>query len=159
MNRPIVLIFVVILLSACSATGPKYSALPKQPLNGKSEIVVYRLSQLAASGGCYRVNVDGESIGILANGGYVRRIVEPGSHKISIVLREGLDLDIDTKPDETNYIQYDIGVNSMSAFPIGTISVVNIAWDVSLVDTPKDYGLNTVNNLRQSLKTHTCMSE
>ena len=158
MYRPM-LIIATFLLSACSATGPKYSELQKQPLDGKSEIVVYRLSQLAASGGCYRVKVDGVQVGILANGGYVRKIVDPGNHKVSIMLREGLDLEINTQPNETNYIQYNIGVSGMSAFPIGTISVVNMEWDVSLVDTPKDYGLKTVSSLRQSLKSHTCMSE
>jgi len=155
----IIIIITILFLAGCSATGPKYTELHKQPLDGKSEIVIYRLSQFAASGGCYRVKVDDKQIGILANGGYVRKIVEPGSHKVSIVLRSGLDLVIETKPNETNYIQYNIGVSGMSAFPIGTIAVVNMDWDVSLVDVPKNQGLNTVSNLRQSLKTNTCMSE
>ena len=150
---------MIFLLSACSASGPRYSELPKEPLNGRAEIIVYRLSQIAASGGCYRVEIDDSRIGILANGGYLRQIVEPGKHKVSIVLREDLDLEIETKPNETNYIQYNIGLAGMSAFPLGTLSVVNMDWNVSLVDTPKDHGLKTVRNLRQSLKTHTCMSE
>lgn len=129
------------------------------PLDGKSAIVVYRLSQLAASGGCYRVDIDDSHIGILANGGYLRQVVEPGKHKVSIVLRESLDLEIETKPNETNYIQYNIGLQSMSAFPAGTLFVVNADWNVSLVDMQKEYGERIVSNLRQSLKTHTCMSE
>lgn len=99
----ITIIAMIFLLSACSASGPRYSELPKEPLNGRAEIIVYRLSQIAASGGCYRVEIDDSRIGILANGGYLRQIVEPGKHKVSIVLREDLDLEIETKPNETNY--------------------------------------------------------
>ena len=155
----ILIVTSLLFLSACSATGPRYSELPEEPLEGKSEIVVYRLSQLAASGGCYRVSIDDTPIGILANGGYVRKIVPPGKHKVSIILKDSLDLEIEAKPNETNYIQYNIGLGGMSAFPVGTLSVVNMDWNVSLVDVPKDHGKKTVSNLRQSLKTHTCMSE
>jgi len=149
----------LVILTGCSASGIKYQDLVQTELNGQSEIIVYRKSQLAASGGCYRVNVDGKEIGILANGGYLRKTVDPGKHTVSIVLRKGLDLEVETIKDTKSYIEYTIGVSNMSVFPIGTISVVNMGWDVALVDTPKDHGLKTVMNLRESLKTHTCMSE
>ena len=156
--RYISTVFIAIFLSACSASGIKYSEIVQTELNGQSEIIVFRKSQLAASGGCYRINVDGKEIGILANGGYLRKMVEPGKHVVSISLKE-LDFEIETIENTKSFVEYNIGLNGMSAFPIGVISVVSMDWNVAFVDTPKDYGLKAVSNLRESLKTHTCMSE
>ena len=60
--RYISTVFIAIFLSACSASGIKYSEIVQTELNGQSEIIVFRKSQLAASGGCYRINVDGKEI-------------------------------------------------------------------------------------------------
>lgn len=152
-------VLLVMSIVGCSATGPRYHELDKKPLNGKSEIVVYRIKQFGASGGCYRVIINDEQIGILASGGYLRAIVDPGKYSIWTSAAEDILLEVETKPDQVNYIQLNIGVAGVSAFSVGYASVVNMNWNVSLVDVPKEYGLEAVSNLRQSLKTHTCMSK
>ena len=145
--RYVLIVFFTIILSACSASGIKYSEIVQTELNGQSEIIVFRKSQFAASGGCYRINVDGKEIGILANGGYLRKRVAPGKHVVSIT-QQDLALEIETKQNMKSFVEYNIGLNGMSVLPIGVISAVSMDWNVAFVDTPKDYGLQAVSTLR-----------
>lgn len=148
-----------VLLCGCSATGQKYSELAPVVSTGKSELVIYRKSQIAASGGCYRIKVDGKEVGILANGGYLRKFVEPGKHIVTAVIGKDLDLEIQTTENSQNFILLSIGLSGISGFPVGTVSVVNASWNVGLVDTPKDFGVKAVQELRESTTTNTCMSK
>ena len=159
MRLNVLIIFLVAFVCGCSATGQKYSELAPVVTGGKSEIVIYRKSQMAASGGCYRVKLDGEQIGILQNGGYLRKFVEPGKHTITAVIEKDLNIEIETKENSQNFIFLNIGLAGLSAFPIGTVSVVNASWNVALIDTPQEFGAKAVQELRESTTLSTCMSK
>lgn len=74
MLRPIIAFTSILIVSACSASGARYSltSVPKD----KSEIVVYRSSSLPMRS--IDVTVDGQECGLQPKG-YFRREVEPNS--------------------------------------------------------------------------------
>lgn len=151
------LIFLsLIFLFGCSATGEKYSIVQPKLLNGKSEIVIYRESKLGASGSDFCINIANKPYGVLKNGGYLKATLEPGKHKVSLPFSDELAIEVEVREGETKYIEFTIGLSSMSVLPLGTIASISMSWDMSLVNTSADYSLEKLIKIRESEYTTSC---
>lgn len=85
--------------------------------------------------------------------------MEPGKHTITAVIGKDINIEIETTANSQNFILLSIGLAGISAFPVGTISVVDTSWDVALIDTPKDFGIKALQDLRESTMTSACFNE
>jgi hypothetical protein len=77
------IVLLLIFLQGCSATGPKFSSVSYVGPN-ETLIYVYRNSAFLKGGTYPFVYIDGEEIGPLKNGGYVKASVPPGEHRVTI---------------------------------------------------------------------------
>ena len=71
------------VLSACAASGPKFSGLPPVT-EGAALVVLYRPHTSINSGGYPHVYLNGEKKTALLDTGYVLYQVPPGEHKITL---------------------------------------------------------------------------
>ncbi len=146
-----------ILITGCSATGPKYSELEATDLREKSEIIIFRESKLGAAGSSFCVTINNKPIGILKNGGFLRASVEPGNNLISMPLNnDKLELDIKSRIANSTFVEFTIGLADMLVLPIGTITSINMSWDMSLRVTPEEYGLTKLNKIHESDYINVC---
>ena len=83
---------------------------------------------------------------------------QPSKHSITAVIENDLNIEIETKENSQHFIFLSIGLAGVSAFPVGTVSVVDASWSVGLFDTPKEFGKNAVQELRESTTASTCMN-
>lgn len=79
--KKITLIVALLLLSACSATGSKFSDM-QLPDEGKARIYVYRPSAFIGGGMSFSVGVNQENIGRLKSGGYLTKQLSPGDYDV-----------------------------------------------------------------------------
>lgn len=120
MNRPLsrfTLLAAAILLSACSATGPLFSAAPA-PAAADALVYVYRPEAPFYGGIKSHFYVDGAKVASLSKGGYSAFYLPVGSHTMkqqwtgmtgaSDTLQFGFEL----KPGETRYYRLSIGLES-----------------------------------------------
>ena len=146
----------LVFLFGCSATGEKYSSSQVSLQNGNSEIVIYREGKLSASGSDFCVKIGDESFGVLKNGGYLRTSLAPGKHTISLPFSNELEIELEVKEGETEYVEFTIGLSSLYVIPIGTIASVSMSWDMSLVNTSANYSLEKLVKLRESEYSNNC---
>lgn len=76
-----VLILMLVLVSGCVASGPKFSNLV-EARSGFSTIYVMRKTKSYGFAYCPPVSLDGKEVGCLKNGGYLVLKVPPGSHEL-----------------------------------------------------------------------------
>lgn len=149
-------LFLVFLITACAANGPRYNDTSAMTLAGQSEIVVYRKKQFAASASCYRIRIDGELLGSLESGSYLKKMVPAGQHTVSVDLGDGISLPIKTTENAKNYILLDMSIKDVSTFGVGTAHIVDLNWNVGLIDVPSDMAIPIVTMLNGS---STCVFE
>jgi hypothetical protein len=118
MDRILILLSIVIL-SGCSAGGTKFTESKFTKTPNQTEIFVFRLDKLAASGSCYEIGLNDNAIGVLGNGGFIRKEVSPGKNIISVPMSDktNLELNFDGKENETLYFQFSIALNDAKAIP------------------------------------------
>ena len=150
------LLFLIIMVSACSARGPIYNETPDKDLAGQSQIVVYRNKQFAASGSCYRIKIDGELLGSLESGSYLKKTVSAGPHVVSVELGDGINLPITTAESTKNYVLLDMAIRDLSTFGVGTAQTVDLTWNIALIDAPNAIALPVLSKLNES---STCLFE
>lgn len=155
-NRLLASFCLLLLLFGCSATGTKFRELVPAKLNGMSEIIIYHESKIVASGSSFCTKVNGESIGTLENGGYLRAEVGPGNQNISMPFSKELSVKFESKPDQTRYIEFTVGLSGLRILPIGTIIAVSTSWNMALVVTDEAYSKGELSGLRESTRSSDC---
>lgn len=158
--RRLVVLFCVAAISACSSPRPRDNAAKVEDLEGRSEVFVFRESKEASTDKGYCVKLDGVPIGTLTNGSFLRKVVNPGWHMISIPSSGQLSLEIEPEANDKSFLVFSIGLESLKETPTATTydSVsVDTAQHLSLIATTKDYGQEKLKNLLESQSSSQCI--
>lgn len=155
-----VLLLVVISLCGCAAKGAFYKDVRTQAMNGKSSITIFRKKQFADGGSCYTVWVDGKSVGVLGNGGFIEVLLEPGEHVVTIPHLDGKILRSEAvlAENQAYYVEYNSRATGVSAIPIGSMAVTSVSFNFALSPVPETYALGLLEGLRDSSKKVSCMA-
>lgn len=143
---------IALLLSACSATGPRFDISKAEAVSSAaSQVYLFRESAFIESGTYPVVVVDGKEIGELRNGGYLVAKVIPGPHKI-VVQSGGLvrgqwihgpkQLQIEVAPSTRRYFQLSLRTTGSSGN--------TIYRGDSVAEVPEAYALTALTELRLS---------
>lgn len=79
--RPLLAVLASVMLAACYASGALFSGYQART-DGTTEIVIYRLDVLQASGAPLNVYVDEQYVGTLKNAGWLSVRVRPGERAL-----------------------------------------------------------------------------
>lgn len=82
-KKIIVLVSALLLLSACSATGPKFSQLERLDIN-QAKIYIYRPWAMLDGAAAPTIKIDGVDRFDLSNGGYEVITLSSGTHKLTV---------------------------------------------------------------------------
>jgi hypothetical protein len=166
----ILILLSIILLSGCAAGGPKFteSKFTKNPK--KTEVFVFRLDKFVDGGSCYEIGINDNSIGALANGGFIRKEVAPGNHVIAVPMlnKTHLKVNFEGKENETLYFQFNVALNDTNAIPNSKIlsqkdDYTNtqgelMHFDNLLAQVEEEYALSELMLLRDSSVKASCMA-
>ena len=144
---------LLLLLSACSASGPAFSPMAAASA-GTSVIYLYRPALTAGSAAAPPISLDTRDVGKLENGGYLRMETQPGDHTLAI--REQYDfvtlhtwphanISVHTEPDRTYFIRYTTGA---TVLPLGVVTVATFTYHFQQV--PETIGLPEIQQTRLS---------
>lgn len=120
--RQILPLFVVLLLSACSATGPKFS-VAVQPSKNEALIYLYRPDAPFFGGIQSHFYVDGNKVASLNKEGYTAFYLSPGAHTFKQHwsgmenANDTIQFPIELEPGETRYYRLTIGLQSFGVAP------------------------------------------
>ncbi len=107
LRTPLAVLFVVVacaVLMGCSASGPMFVPLGNMP-SDQGIIYVYRPSTFVGSAIRPKLEIDGQLICKLPNGGYYAHICDPGEVVVMAKTEVRKDLTIRVKPGETYYVR------------------------------------------------------
>ena len=96
------------LMVGCSASGPKFSALPIAPDRGV--VYIYRPGSIVGGAVKGGVEVNGKNIGSISSGGYLTAVCPPGSTKVSAETEAKNEISVDVKPGQANYVRTSIQI-------------------------------------------------
>ncbi|WP_440877642.1 DUF2846 domain-containing protein [Thalassotalea sp. PLHSN55] len=82
-KKIILLVSMLLLLSACSATGPKFSQLESLDIN-QAKVYIYRPWAMLDGAAAPTVQINGTDRFNLSNGGYEVITLSPGTHKFTV---------------------------------------------------------------------------
>jgi hypothetical protein len=155
-----IFIIMVVLFSGCAAKGALYKDVQTNTLNGKSSITVFRKKQFTDGGSCYTVYVDEKSVGVLANGGFIEILLEPGKHIVTIPHINGKKLSSEAvlEKNEKYYVEYNSLVTGVNVIPIGTFVTTNVSFNFALSPVSENYALGLLKDLRDSSQKVSCMA-
>ncbi|MDH5630798.1 MAG: DUF2846 domain-containing protein [Gammaproteobacteria bacterium] len=128
---------ISLLLSACSATGPKFSPVQIQSQD-KSLLYVYRNDLFCLGGRSPDIHVDNKKIDALSNNGYISVDISPGPHFIEA---KGLfdlpstSIKIEAEPMKSYYVKWIPECNFLS-------------WHLKLIEMPEGSALDDIKNSR-----------
>jgi hypothetical protein len=92
------------------AESAKYAQM--QPPLGSGLIYVLRLDEVEGGGIMSLVRLDGKLFGIVKGGVYLAAVVPPGKHRISVMLDEGQELDVNVAADTSYYVSHFLRVKA-----------------------------------------------
>lgn len=155
----IYLLLITFLLTACAAGGQLYKEIQQPNLEGKSSVVVFRKKQFADGGSCYTVYVDNKPVGVWGNGGFIRVILAPGEHKISIPHMNGntLAANANLVANQQAYLEYNSVLTGVNVIPLGTAAIANTSFNFALTPVSEDYADTLLPNLKDSSTKVSCM--
>ena len=81
--RSLAIIFLVVLLSACAATGKPFIRADN-PSEQEARLYVYRPTHFIQGAIYPTVYLDSKAVGELKNGGYLTLVVTPGEHLVTL---------------------------------------------------------------------------
>jgi len=139
-----------LFFSACSASGPRYQSHAPGFLSDRSEIVILRQSKFGGGASSYCVIIDNQPFGELSNGGYLRKIVSPGNHTISMPLDKDLKLEIATEKNKTHFVLFQLDLAGISPMSIGNTIMANTSWNMGLFEVSEENGKKIVKSLREA---------
>lgn len=169
MKKILILLSFVILYS-CAAGGSKFSEINFEKPLDSAEIYVFRLNKFVDGGSCYEAKIDDEVIGVLANGGFIRKVVKPGAHEVAIPMINGerLNLAVSASSGESIYIQFNVALNSANGIPQEQIISTKSDYKYTqgelmnfynlLVQVKPDYALQQMQALKDSSVKASCMA-
>lgn len=146
--RNLYIITVMMILSACSASGPQYSSMANtiQPEPNVSKFIIYRPSHFYASGTDYKIAVDNGEPCALSNGSFYITTA-PAGKKVITADNWGLPgtsrLEFDSKPNQVYYVSVALSDSATKGSFLGGAIGVAIAesnnkqagpFDLRLVD-------------------------
>ncbi|MFZ6755608.1 DUF2846 domain-containing protein [Undibacterium sp. Ji50W] len=120
--RQILPLLIMLLLSACSATGPKFS-VAAQPAKNEVLIYVYRPDAPFFGGIQSHFYVDGTKVASLNKEGYTAFYLPPGTHVFKQHwsgmdnAKDTIQFPIELEPGETRYYRLTIGLQSFGIAP------------------------------------------
>jgi len=153
-------IICFVLLVGCGARGPAYSEMATVELNNKSAIIVFRKDQFVDGGSCYGVRINGKEIGVLANGGFLRVLVEPGQNDILIphVNDKKLNIAVTAELGKTTYVEYSSLLEDIYIIPVGSFAATNARFHNTLAQVKSEYAISELQNLKDSSGKPSCMA-
>jgi hypothetical protein len=134
-------ILVVLLLSACSATGPKFS-LAAQPAKTEALVYLYRPDAPYYGGIQSHFYVDGNKVASLNKEGYSALYLSPGVHMFKQHwtgmdnAKDTVQFQLELEPGETRYYRLTIALKSFGIAPAyrGLFISANHAWAIANVE-------------------------
>ena len=87
LNRYSLLILLTLFLSGCAAMGPKFETV-SQLESGKALVYVFRPYNQENSGINPGINIDGVTEFVLKNNAYTYLFLDPGKHKVGLILSD-----------------------------------------------------------------------
>ena len=168
-------ITICFLLVGCAAGGALYNENNEKFAEGstKSLIIIFRENQHVSGGACYKVYLDGQKTGVLANGGFLKIYVEPGRHAISL-LDNKLNLPLQMEAGEKNYVKYSISKEELPPTAIGAETSVNFSkstyfstgvlysyqfgLNYYLAHVTSEYAIGLLPQLKDSSSSYTCLN-
>ncbi|MDQ7048848.1 MAG: hypothetical protein Q9M92_04605 [Enterobacterales bacterium] len=114
-----------------------------------SEVVILRPSQFAAGATAYCVLIDNQSLGYLSNGGYLKILLTPGIHRISMPDLH-TDLKITTENNKISFVLFNVNLNYIAPIQTGSQLLVDSNWSTGLKVLSEKEGLRMVKQLREA---------
>lgn len=160
----------VAMIFGCAASGPRYSDMSFETTPGLSEVYIYRLNKFVDGGSCYEISIDGKPIGVLGNGGFLRKEISPGKHTVSIPMvdKNSLELLFDSEESEPVYIQFNVSLSSSSAIPESQIISERADYKNSqgelmnfnnlMAQVNQEYASENIATLKDSFEKVSCMA-
>jgi len=168
--RYILILFILVIINGCAAGGAKFGEIQFIKNDKLSEIFVFRLDKFVAGGSCYEIGIDKNSIGVLGNGGFIRKELSAGNHIITIPMidKSQLNLSFDTDAMQTKYFQFNVALNDTKAIPESEILSKKLDYtfsqgellhfDTVFVQVRPEYAIKELQSLRDSSEKVSCMA-
>ena len=127
MMNKLFLVFLVLLISACSATGPLYTEVESRAAaqEGKIIVYVYRIKQLLGSAASAHIIDNNQDMGVVNVGGYIKYIANSGFHTIhtdTTYFDEPLKLEMKEGEKYFLRVDYEIISSFQSIFKVVNLS-------------------------------------
>ena len=108
--KAIITILAFLVLGGCTASGVLFTEknIQTKATPIESKVFIYRINQLAGSGGSTTILDNGRNVGAINVGGYVSYSTQPGPHSL-LTETTGIDklLKVDLVGGETYYFRVD----------------------------------------------------
>lgn len=141
-TRQFGLLLAVLLLSACSATGPKFS-VAAQPTKNEALIYLYRPDALFYGGIQSHFYVDGNKVASLNKEGYSAFYLPPDAYMFKQHwtgmdnANDTVHFPVELKPGETRYYRLTIALESFGIEPGGQFISASHKWIITNVPEPE----------------------
>lgn len=141
-----------VLLSGCSATGPKFQGLEK-PDSNTGEIVVYRPDRFVRGGVGYYVHLDGKEVGLLKNSGFMSLATTPGTHVVLMkagfqdLFRNAANAQVTLDVGERKFLRFE---PSITGIPIVLPNAAFVPVGFGFIAVPEGQAVVELQNLNQS---------
>lgn len=143
------------------AMGPKYDVIPTPILKDRVELVVFRRSKIYGSGECNILKINGQEIGTLVNGGFLREFVTPGKQSVSIRVygRQWYKLEVDSYDFPRVFVELTIDKSTLNTYPKGAIiKSIEVGGNYYLAQIQENHALPIVLDLNESTNPH-CVTQ
>ncbi len=125
MNKKIIILVLtsiaILIISGCSAKGPQFSGF-KQPLNGQSNVYIYRTSYLGAgiTPDIHQTNLTNKKdriIGAIKPNGYIMTTITPGMYKFWAKTEAENEVNLEVVPNKIYCIEHYISIGFVVGHP------------------------------------------
>ncbi|MFZ6719446.1 hypothetical protein [Undibacterium sp. Ji49W] len=147
--RPIFSLLITLLLSACSATGPKFS-VATQPTKNEVLIYLYRPDAIFFGGIQSYFYVDGTKVASLNKEGYTAFYLPPGTHLFKQHwagmdnAKDTIQFSIELEPGETRYYRLTIGLQSFGMAPGYKSVFISASHKWAITNVPESDALREI---------------
>ena len=142
MEITIFCIIAFILLTNCSYKYKHIDAPIFKKVETVSEdrslIIIY--SPPSRNGGFYQVNINNESPGVIANGGYFAYYTKPGALRVWSKMENVSEVKIDAEPGKTYFVKCEI----KAGFWVVNAKLVRIPESQALIEIANCYNLSFI---------------
>ena len=144
---------LMIFLEACGAYGKRFTNLDLVE-DKKGVLYIYRPTRLLHGGTWPTINIDGQKVGSLKNGGYLVKEISPGKHVVEITgnifiggwMHRSFEVPIDIDAGEYSFLRIWLGGAELH----GTPGMYSVLADVHVKEVPKEVALKELSEVRLS---------